>query len=187
MSVTRPKPTGPRGGIQLMERDLLGQATLPNTLTDHSLTASRESKATLLEWRSTGAINLSETGEWHYQTVMCSQTFEGLPNQFEQLNIGSHQPTKYPWDGHFTLAKDGCKTRAKWFQPRHWCHGHNHHLPESMHPHLSNLFSMGPQASKLSFFLNRAWSYIDQHEDEFHDDREIVSILGDNLEEEASE
>ncbi|ETE62037.1 hypothetical protein L345_12209, partial [Ophiophagus hannah] len=41
-------------------------------------------------------------------------------------------------------------------------------------------------ASKLACFLNRAWSYSDHHGDEFHD-RVIVSILSDNLEEEASE
>uniref|UniRef100_A0A8C6XNU2 DUF4939 domain-containing protein n=1 Tax=Naja naja TaxID=35670 RepID=A0A8C6XNU2_NAJNA len=42
-------------------------------------------------------------------------------------------------------------------------------------------------ASKLAFFLNRAWSYINTHRDEFHDDAQLVRFLGDNLEEEASE
>ncbi|KAG8137778.1 hypothetical protein E2320_003729 [Naja naja] len=59
--------------------------------------------------------------------------------------------------GVFSLAKDGCETRAKWFQPRHRHHSNNHCLPDN------------------------------RHGDEFHDDREIVSILSDNLEEEASD
>ncbi|KAG8148258.1 hypothetical protein E2320_022432, partial [Naja naja] len=42
-------------------------------------------------------------------------------------------------------------------------------------------------ASKLAFFLNRAWSYIERHGNEFHDEVELVQFLGDNLEEEASE
>ncbi|KAG8129365.1 hypothetical protein E2320_016076 [Naja naja] len=42
-------------------------------------------------------------------------------------------------------------------------------------------------ASKLAFFLNRAWSYIERHGNEFHDEAELVQFLGDNLEGEASE
>ncbi|ETE63213.1 Retrotransposon-derived protein PEG10, partial [Ophiophagus hannah] len=42
-------------------------------------------------------------------------------------------------------------------------------------------------ASKLAFFMNRAWSYIERHGNEFHDEAELVQFLGDNLEEEASE
>ncbi|KAG8139486.1 hypothetical protein E2320_002250 [Naja naja] len=41
--------------------------------------------------------------------------------------------------------------------------------------------------SKLAFFLNRAWSYIDRHGDEFHNDAQLIQFLGNNLEEEASE
>lgn len=39
---------------------------------------------------------------------------------------------------------------------------------------------------KLTFFLNRAWSYINQHGDEFHD-MQLDQAMGDNLENEASE
>ncbi|ETE64778.1 hypothetical protein L345_09452, partial [Ophiophagus hannah] len=42
-------------------------------------------------------------------------------------------------------------------------------------------------ASKLAFFLNRAWSYINRHGNEFHDDAQLVQFFGDNLVEEASE
>ncbi|ETE58859.1 Gem-associated protein 5, partial [Ophiophagus hannah] len=36
-------------------------------------------------------------------------------------------------------------------------------------------------ASKLAFFLNRAWSYIERHGNEFHNEAELVQFLGDNL------
>ncbi|KAG8139712.1 hypothetical protein E2320_002481, partial [Naja naja] len=76
-----------------MERDLLGQATLPDPLTDQLLTAARESQATIFEWRAAmGPIgprgDHNEPAEWQYQTALCSQTFEDLPNQLEQLVIG---------------------------------------------------------------------------------------------------
>ncbi|KAG8147113.1 hypothetical protein E2320_022560, partial [Naja naja] len=78
--------------IQRMERDLLGQATLPDPLIDWPLTATRESRAMILEWRAaTGPIgpmgDHNEPTEWQYQTEVCSQTFEDLPDQLEQLNI----------------------------------------------------------------------------------------------------
>ncbi|KAG8148210.1 hypothetical protein E2320_022396 [Naja naja] len=73
--------------IQRMEGDLLGQATLPNPLID------RLKGATILEWRAaTGPTGLrgdhNEPAEWQYQTVVCSETFEDLLDQLEQLVIG---------------------------------------------------------------------------------------------------
>lgn len=46
------------GGIQLMEKDLLGQVVFPDLLINCSLTTSQESQATILEWTSTGPIDL---------------------------------------------------------------------------------------------------------------------------------
>lgn len=42
----------------------------------------------ILEWRSTGPLDLSKSGDWKYQTVARSQTLEGLPERFGQLNLG---------------------------------------------------------------------------------------------------
>ncbi|KAG8133137.1 hypothetical protein E2320_010951, partial [Naja naja] len=78
--------------IQRMERDLLGQATLPDPLIDQPLMAARESRATILEWRAAtrplGPMgDHNEPAEWQYQMAVCSQTFEDRPDQLEQLNI----------------------------------------------------------------------------------------------------
>ncbi|KAG8140846.1 hypothetical protein E2320_003492 [Naja naja] len=147
-----------------MERDLLGKATLPDLLINWPLSAARESRATILEWRAaTGPIgpmgDHNELAGWQYQTAMCSQTFEDLPDQLEELIIR-------PVVGRITSSQK----RAI------YCCGRS-----------STIIPFTSESGMERVNLTRAWSYIKRHGNEFHDEAQLVHFLGDNLEMEASE
>ncbi|KAG8139356.1 hypothetical protein E2320_002126 [Naja naja] len=84
----------------------------------------------LAKWRAaTGSIgprgDHSEPAEWQYQMAMCSQTFEDLHDQLEQLFIGREDSwssssldgkaelTKSHRDGRFIRQEDGFETKLK--------------------------------------------------------------------------
>lgn len=77
------------------EEDTGYQSAFQEQVRKCMVTSMREEGNVILKWRSMGPLDLSELGEWKYQTVTHSQTLEGLPEKVGQLSLGSvgqHQP-----------------------------------------------------------------------------------------------
>ncbi|KAG8139585.1 hypothetical protein E2320_002349 [Naja naja] len=106
-----------------------------------------------------------------------------------------HQPTSS------TTSPSGRPDTPRWaFYPgREWVRDHAQIVPTPVPAPLPQQLAVRANdppsfktifdgtAGKLAFFLSQAWSYINHYGDEFHENREIVSILEDNLENKVSD
>lgn len=77
------------------EEDISCQATFQEPGWKCPITSTREVRIAILEWKSTGLLDLSRSADWRYQTTDHWQTLGSLLERLSQLSLGriehSHQ------------------------------------------------------------------------------------------------
>lgn len=88
------------GDLYKVEEDFRCQSSIYGLVRDLSMTSTWESMTTIHQWRVKGPLELDTSGDWRYQTAVCSQILEGLLERFDRLSLESLEQVKW--------------TRVKW-------------------------------------------------------------------------